>query len=265
MIDLRHGDCLEVMKSIPDGSVDMVLCDPPYGTTKCKWDSVIDLDLMWKQLKRVIKVNGVIVLTSTQPFASRLISSNYKMFKYEWIWYKSKASNFAEVKYAPLKDHELVLVFSNNKKNYYPQMTQGNPYNKGNAKKTEIEFLNLKRINKPNYGSRYPRTVKKFTTAEREGKFHPTQKPIALMEYFIKTYTADFCSNCDGEGMIEGYSLDCDIKTCPTCNGDSPKVLDFAMGSGTTGVACKNLGRDFIGIELDEGYFNIAKERIENT
>lgn len=230
---LLQGDCLELMKDIPDKSVDMILCDLPYGTTACKWDTIINFDKLWEQYERIIKDNGAIVLTSSQPFTSALVMSNPKLFKHEWVWNKSKASNIAQVKYAPLKDHENVVVFGRNRVVYNPQMTTGEPYYKGEAKKTDIEFMKLKRVNNVNHGTRYPKTVQRFTTAEREGKLHPTQKPVALMEYLIKTYT--------NEGDL---------------------VLDNCMGSGTTGVACKNLNRDFIGMELDEKYFEIATKRI---
>lgn len=241
VIDLRHGDCLEVMKTIPDGSVDMVLTDPPYGTTACKWDSVIPFEPMWEQLKRVTKKNGAIVLTASQPFTSALVMSNPKMFKYCWIWEKSKASNFLQAGYMPLKAHEDVIVFCQTKTIYNPQMVEGKPYSgekRASKKGSNSEVVNS--VPNPHFrrgsadGARKPRTVQYFKTAESEGKtYHPTQKPVALMEYLIKTYT-----------------------------NEGETVLDFTMGSGTTGVACKNLNRNFIGIELDGGYFNIAKERI---
>jgi site-specific DNA-methyltransferase (adenine-specific) len=245
MIDLMQGDCLERMKEIPDGSVDMILTDPPYGTTACKWDSIIPLEPMWEQLKRIIKPNGAIVITASQPFTSVLINSNIKQFKYSWVWEKSKASNFLQAGYMPLKSHEDIVVFcEKGKPTYNPQMVDGKPYSgekragkKGSNSDVVNNVPNPQKRKGSSDGRRKPRTVQYFKTAESEGKTsHPTQKPVALMEYLIKTYT-----------------------------NENETVLDFTMGSGTTGCAAKKLNRDFIGIELDEAYFNIAKERIENT
>ena len=232
MINLLHGDCLELMKGIPDGSVDMVLTDPPYGTTQCKWDSIIDLPLMWEQLKRVIKPNGAIVMTASQPFTTTLIASNIKQFKYNWVWNKRQGTGFLNAKKQPLRSCEDVAVFYKKQPVYNPQMRLGfTPYVcKQGETKTENYGKQSGAITKSD-GSRYPLTLLEF--ARDKSKIHPTQKPIELMEYLIKTYT--------NEGEV---------------------VLDFAMGSGTTGVACKNLGRDFIGIELDDDYFNIASKRI---
>ena len=237
-IDLKLGDCLEVMKQIPDGSVDMVLTDPPYGTTQCKWDAVIPFEPMWEQIKRLTKHNSAIVLTASQPFTSALVMSNLKMFKYCWVWEKSKASGFLNARKRPLVAHEDIAVFSMGRPPYNPQMTLGEPYNKGKRKDQETEdvYGSFNSVVVSSEGKRYPRSVKYYKTAEREGSYHKTQKPVALMEYLIKTYT-----------------------------NEGETVLDFTMGSGTTGVAAKNLGRSFIGIELDEGYFNIAKERIESS
>jgi len=237
---LTQGDCLIEMQNIPDDSVDLILTDPPYGTTACKWDSVIPFDLMWEQLNRIIKPNGAIVLFGSEPFSSLLRCSNIKDYKYDWIWEKSKASNFVLAKKQPLKAHEVISVFHS--KIYNPQKTQGKPYNKGREKRsgnltgflTEVTNSNNHLLENKT-GLRNPRSVQYFVTAEREGKHHPTQKPVALMEYLIKTYT-----------------------------NEHETVLDFTMGSGTTGVACKNTNREFIGIEKDEDYFNIAKSRIEN-
>jgi site-specific DNA-methyltransferase (adenine-specific) len=233
MINLMLGDCLERMKEIPDGSVDMVLTDPPYGTTACKWDSVIPLESMWEQLKRVIKSNGAIVLTASQPFTSILISSNLKMFKYEWIWSKSRHTGFLQSKFMPMKAHENILVFvQKGKSTYNPQKTTGHPpTNSAKGYGHSPTFGNSKERNyKGGDTTRYPKSIQKF---KNERGHHPTQKPVALMEYLIKTYT-----------------------------NESETVLDFTMGSGTTGVACKNLNRKFIGIEMDEGYFETAKKRI---
>ena len=235
MISLLQGDCLELMKDIPDGSVDMVLTDPPYGTTQCKWDSIIDLPLMWEQLKRVVKPNGAIVMTASQPFTTTLISSNIKQFKYNWVWNKRQGTGFLNAKKQPLRSCEDVVVFYKKQPVYNPQMRLGfTPYVcKQGGTKTENYGKQSGAITKSD-GSRYPLTLLEF--ARDKSKIHPTQKPIDLMEYLIKTYT--------NEGEI---------------------VLDFAMGSGTTGVACKNLGRSFIGMELDKDYFGIASKRINEA
>ena len=233
-INLMQGNCLERMKEIPDGSIDMVLADPPYGTTACKWDSIIDLPLMWEQLKRVIKPNGAIVMTASQPFTSVLVTSNLKMFKYEWIWRKPKGTGHLNAKKQPMRNHESCIVFYSKQSTYNPQKTKGKPY-KCAPKKEQYEGYGKheRTVTDNKDGLRYPVTVQEFESNMR-GSLHPTQKPAALMEYLIKTYT--------NEGEV---------------------VLDFTMGSGTTGVACKNLNRDFIGIELDETYFKIAQDRIE--
>lgn len=237
MIDLRQGDCLELMKDIPDKSIDMILCDLPYGTTQNKWDSVIPLEPLWEQYKRIIKDNGVIVLTSQGIFTAKLILSNEKWFKYKWVWEKSKATNFLNAKKQPLRKHEDICVFYNKQPKYNPQMTEGEPYDKG-IRKNQLtgSYGEFNPVHVKSEGKRYPTDVVYFKTAESEGKvYHSTQKPVELLEYLIKTYT------------IEGEL-----------------VLDNCMGSGSTGVACLNTNRKFIGIELDENYFNIAKERIEN-
>ncbi len=229
MINLMQGDCLERMKEIESGSVDMILTDPPYGTTACKWDSIIDLDLMWEQLKRVIKPNGAIVMTASQPFTSILITSNLKDYKYNWVWHKRTSANVGAARFQPLKTHEDIVVFSGK---YKPQMTTGKMRMKG-GKVCGGEAngsLPPKYYKSDQY---YPVSVLDIKT---ERGLHPTQKPVALMEYLIKTYT-----------------------------NESETVLDFTMGSGSTGVAAKNLKRNFIGIELDEEYFKIAQERIENA
>lgn len=243
MIQLIKGDCLIEMQNIPDKSVDLILCDLPYGTTACKWDTIIPFDKLWEQYERVAKPNAPIVLTASQPFTSALVMSNPKLFKYEWIWEKSKASNFLLAKKQPLKAHESILVFANGTPKYYPQKTQGKPYYRGGIKeKHDIPEVSNdipnyhSHIRKSEDGMRLPRSVQYFTTAEFDGKFHPTQKPIALLEYLIKTYT--------NERMV---------------------VLDNTMGSGSTGVACKNLNRSFIGIEMDDKYFEIAEKRINEA
>ena len=232
------------MKNIPDGSVDMVLTDPPYGTTACKWDTVIDLDLMWEQLKRVIKPNGAIVMTASQPFTTTLITSNMKMFKYCWVWDKCFAGNFVQAKRQPLKDHEDIVVFTKGGKQpqYFPQMVKRDkPIKTGGNKQSkaipiaQTDTAKAFGSKSKTYDEKYPTSQIRFSCRDGRG-FHPTQKPVALMEYLIKTYT-----------------------------NEGETVLDFTMGSGTTGVACKNLNRNFIGIELNENYFNIAKDRIASA
>ena len=237
MIDLRKGNCLELMKDIPTGSIDAIITDPPYGTTACKWDSVIDFELMWEQLNRIIKPNGAIVLFGSEPFSSALRMSNIKNFKYDWYWNKTKPVGFLNAKKMPLKDVEILSVFYNSLPTYNPQGTTKIDRVVINSNKTKkhnnISNQNggaLKTYSYSQKTSNYPRQVLRYST---ENGLHPTQKPIALMEYLIKTYT-----------------------------NENETVLDFTMGSGTTGLACKNTTRDFIGIEQDEKYFEIAKERI---
>ena len=240
MIDLRLGDCLEVMKTIPDGSIDAIITDPPYGTTACKWDSVIDFELMWEQLNRIIKQpNGAIVLFGSEPFSSALRMSNIKNYKYDWIWKKSKCGSAFTSKYRPQQKHEVISIFGSGRLNYYPQMTKGDPYTRTRKANTGNKPNNhnlgvVKESKTENKGFRFPSTVQFFQQKwRRQDQVHPTQKPIALMEYLIKTYT-----------------------------NENETVLDFTMGSGSTGLAAKNLNRNFIGIEMNEEYFNIATERI---
>ena len=228
------GDCLEEMKKMPDKSIDLVLTDPPYGTTACKWDNIIPLEPMWEQLKRIIKPNGAIVLFGSEPFSSALRMSNIKNYKYDWVWEKERGSNFASVKYQPFKKHEIVSVFSVKTHRYYPQMLEGKPYTCKQGRKGEVYGGdNGKEVITVNTGNRYPFSIIKF---KRDRGLHPTQKPVALMEYLIKTYT-----------------------------NEGETVLDFTMGSGTTGVACINTNRDFIGIEINEEYYKIAENRINQT
>lgn len=318
MINLMQGDCLELMKTIPDGSVDLILTDPPYGTTACKWDSIIPFEPMWAELKRIIKSNGVIVLFASQPFTTKLIHSNMEMFRYSWVWEKEQGVNFLSANKQPMKVHEDIIIFytdlggqrgaaseynpirdylknerklagltakkaknilgntmgghyftngvqfcipteENYKKlqstgffslsyselkrwcdelelniktpTYNPQMTIGVPYVSGGGNSGEVTS-GVQKIQTKNTGTRYPRSIQKF---KRETGLHPTQKPVALLEYLIKTYTQE-----------------------------SETVLDFTMGSGSTGVAAKNTNRKFIGIELDQNYFEIAKNRVES-
>lgn len=238
-IDLRLGDCLELMKDIPDGSVDIILCDLPYGTTRNKWDCVIDLDALWKHYCRIIKGNGIIALFAQCPFDKVLGCSNIEMLKYEWIVEKTKATGHLNAKKTPMKAHEKVLIFYKSPGTYHPQMTEGHKAVHSYTKhKTDGSCYGRTRIGISGGGSttRYPRDVLKFKWDTQKSSLHPTQKPVALLEYLVKTYT--------NEGDI---------------------VLDNCMGSGSTGVACVNTNRNFIGIELDENYFNIAKNRIEEA
>ena len=230
---LINDDCLNAMKFIPDSSISMILADPPYGTTACKWDSVIPLEPMWEQLKRVIKPNGAIVMTASQPFTTTLISSNMKMFKYCWVWQKQKPTNFFQVKTQPLKEHEDVVVFCRSKVNYYPQGTKPVSIKNGRKNKSSNIYSKYDGGDYVQKVGNYPRSIQFVPTEGDKNRLHPTQKPVALMEYLIKTYT-----------------------------NEGETVLDFTMGSGTTGVAAKNLNRKFIGIELDQEYFKITQERI---
>jgi site-specific DNA-methyltransferase (adenine-specific) len=236
MIQLIHGDCLEEMKKIPDGSIDLVLTDPPYGNTnQNKWDIIIPFEPMWTELRRVTKQNSAIVLFSQLPFGAQLICSNLKDFRYEWVYTKPNAVGFLNANRMPLRAHENVMVFYRQLPTYNPQKTEGKPYRAKSGGRTSKNYgqFNGEQHTENVDGKRFPVDVFRFN---KEQGFHPTQKPVALMEYLIKTYTNE---------------------------GDT--VLDFTMGSGTTGVACKNLNRNFIGIELDKDYFEIAKARIENV
>jgi len=234
------GDCLEGMPLIPNKSIDMILCDLPYGTTACKWDTIIPFEPLWEQYKRIIKDNGAIVLTASQPFTSALVMSNPDMFKYEWIWEKHKATNFMNGNYQPMKIHENVLVFGNGKVNYNPQKVDGKEYKQRGSHNIQIAGVNGKEMPKvysknhePN--KRLPVSIQKFSNHnQKNNRLHPTQKPVALMEYLIKTYT--------NEGDL---------------------VLDNCAGSGTTGVACKNLNRDFILIEKEQEYVDICNQRLQ--
>ena len=227
-IDLMHGDCLELMKDIPDGSIDMILADLPYGTTACKWDTIIPFEPLWAEYERIIKDNGAIVLTGSQPFTTKLIDSNIDLFRYCWVWNKKISGNPLLAKHQPLKVHEDICVFSKKRHNYYPQMRKGKMRRKGGGR-SKLFDMEMSAKYSDEY---YPISIIEFSNAKRG--VHPTQKPVELFEYLIKTYT-----------------------------NEGETVLDNVMGSGTTGVACKNLNRNFIGMELDENYFNIAKERIE--
>ena len=235
-IDLYNGDCLEIMKNISDKSVDMILCDLPYGTTACKWDTVIPFEPLWEQYNRIIKYNGAIVLFGSEPFSSALRMSNIKNFKYDWIWDKvNRYTGYGSCKYAPLKRYEIVSVFYKSKPTYNPQMMQGKPYKKTGDYSSKIYGTDKIKKHGKNNGERYPFNILQYKGDDKKNGFlHPTQKPVALLEYLIRTYT-----------------------------NEGETVLDFTMGSGSTGVACVNTNRRFIGIELDDKYFEIAKQRID--
>lgn len=232
-IQLLHGDCLELMKDIPDGSIDMILADLPYGTTRNKWDSVIDLEKLWGQYRRIIKDHGAIVLTAQTPFDKILGVSNLKNLRYEWIWQKDGGTGHLNAKKMPMKDHENILVFYKRLPIYNPQMRQGEPYTQKSGKGSS-NYGEQTQVMTYNKGERYPLTTIKFN--RDKNKLHPTQKPVALFEYLIKTYT-----------------------------NEGETVLDNVMGSGTTGIACLNTNRNFIGMELEEDYFKIANERIADA
>ena len=234
MVDLRLGDCLDILPTLSGNSVDMVMVDLPYGTTACKWDSIISLAFLWKQYNRICKDDAAMVFTAAQPFTTTLASSNIDNFRYEWIWEKPQGTNPMNAKVMPLKSHENILVFYRSKPTYNPQMWYSTPYSGFSSDVSKIGevYGSQKSKHRDNpEGSRYPKTILKY---KQEKGLHPTQKPVGLMEYLIKTYTNE---------------------------GDT--VLDNTMGSGTTGVACMNCNRNFIGIESDKKYFDIAKERIE--
>ena len=235
---LYNGDCLEVMKSIADKSIDAIITDPPYGTTACKWDSVIDFDLMWKQLNRIIKPNGAIVLFGSEPFSSALRMSNIKNYKYDLVWDKVAITSPLLAKKQPFRCLENIILFYKKQPTYNPQMVEGKKWHRGGKKEHKTDSLGSSKLF--NNGSdktnlKYPKNLIQFSNANKMNNVHPTQKPVALMEYLIKTYTNE-------------------LET----------VLDFTMGSGSTGVACCNTNRDFIGIELDKQYFEIAEQRIKN-
>ena len=234
---LIHADCLEAMKHIADGSVSAIIADLPYGTTACTWDTVIPFEPLWEAYKRVIKPGGAIVLTASQPFASALVMSNPKMFKYEWSWDKKSSTCFVHAKHRPLGSHEDILVFGIGRTTYNPQMTQGKPYYRGLVNNDSLESCPTKKgksvIGQSKDGLRYPKTTIQFANSDRRKQLHPTQKPVALLEYLVRTYTNP---------------------------GDL--VLDNCMGSATLPVACLNTGRHFIGIEKDDAYFDTAVTRV---
>jgi len=240
---LIHGECLEEMDRLIEQGVvvDAIIADVPFGTTRCKWDSVIPFDAMWERLNKIIKPNGAVVLFGSEPFSSALRMSNIKNYKYDWTWQKPKGTGHLNAKRQPLRDKEDIAVFYAKQCTYNPQMTDGKPYKdkagKNHASTSSMTdsygaYTNYREDNK---GKRYPKQIQKFPVVER-GTLHPTQKPVALLEYLIKTYTNE---------------------------GDT--VLDFTIGSGTTGIACQNTGRKFVGIEMDDNYFKIAEKRISEN
>lgn len=239
MIKLHNKDCLEAMQDIDDNSIDLILCDLPYGTTACKWDTVIDFDLLWQQYKRIIKERAAIVLFGSQPFTSRLVCSNLKWFRYEWIWQKETCSNFGNAKYHPMKYHENIVVFSKKAHKYNPQMEKklekNKRKNKPSLQNTRVQFGKpyIAYHKRSNADYKYPMSIQKFIRVRKA--MHPTQKPVKLLEYLIKTYT-------DANDL----------------------VLDNCMGSGSTGIAAMNTKRNFIGIEKDTEIFEMAKQRLDD-
>lgn len=240
---LLQGDCLELMRDVPDKSIDMILCDLPYGTTQCKWDSVIPFEPLWEQYSRIIKDNGAIVLFGSEPFSSYLRMSNIKNYKYDWFWRKPKGTGFLNAKKQPLRDIETISVFYKKQCVYNPQFSIGQPYTSSKVGKIKDrkrgstaygDFVNDPKYINNNDGFRYPKQLIEFGIVERGG-VHPTQKPVELLEWLIKTYT-----------------------------NENETILDNCMGSGSTGVAALNINRKFIGMELDEKYFQIAENRIQD-
>ena len=241
MIDLRQGDCLELMKDIPDKSIDMILCDLPYKETGNKWDKNIDLKKLFNEYRRIIKDDGCIALNGTFKFGVQLYNAAPDLYKYDWVWEKENGTNAPNVNYQPFRVHESIFIFGKGRvtngtripMKYNPQKTKGKPYKQKSGRMSENWKGGLNNIITDNKdGLRHPKTIQKFN---RDRGYHPTQKPVALLEYLIKTYT-----------------------------NENDLVLDNCMGSGSTGVACVNTNRNFIGIELSEEYYNIAKERINN-
>ena len=250
-IELWHGDCLELMKDIPDCSVDLVLCDLPYGTTGSKWDTVVDIEKLWVQYRRIISQNGVIVLFGTEPFATRMRHNALDLYKYDWIWRKTTVTGFAHARNMPLRDYENIMVFSKSPVGHASKLGERRmPYNPQGVKQChQVDnthkaslimhgrtFASTKETHYVRTETCFPRMVLDFKKGPKDSKFHLNAKPVPLLEYLIKTYT-----------------------------NDGETVLDNCMGSGSTGVACVNTNRNFIGIELDEGYFNIATQRIDTA
>jgi site-specific DNA-methyltransferase (adenine-specific) len=241
--DLRQGECLQVMAELPDQCVDAIICDPPYGTTACKWDSVIPFAPMWEQLNRLIKPRGAVVLFGSEPFSSALRMSNIKNYKYDWVWDKVSKTNGMNARHQPLRQTELISVFYKKNK-YYPIMWEGKMWSRAGKSKIDrtTKYYEQKgevvlgKNKSDTTGIKYPSNLLRFTNADKTGVVHPTQKPVALMEYLVKTYT-----------------------------NEHDVVLDFTMGSGSTGVACVQNKRFFIGIEQDAKYYDIATNRINNA
>lgn len=231
-VKLYHGDCLVEMNKIVDKSVDMILTDPPYGTTQCKWDSIIPFDKMWEQLNRIVKDNGAIVLFGSEPFSSALRMSNVKNYKYDWIWDKIKSNGFLNANRCPMKRHEIISVFNTTR--YFPIKEKLDKPRTSKMYKLSECFGNVKECTEKIITEKYPTSILSFSNANQKEKVHPTQKPTNLLEYLIKTYTLE-----------------------------NETVLDFTMGSGSTGVACINTNRNFIGIEKDDKYFKLAENRIK--
>ena len=234
---IKQGDCLELMKEIPDGAVDAIICDPPYGITDCAFDVRLPFEPMWEQFKRVTKRNAAICLFSQMPFGAELIMSNRKMFRYEWIWEKSLGVGFLNAKKMPLRCHENILIFYQRLPTYNPQFTKGKPYRANKLSSRSRNYGKIKLGGSPcvtSSGDYYPRDVIQY--GEYNHVIHPTQKPVDLLEYLIRTYT--------NEGEV---------------------VLDATMGSGSTGVACVNTGRKFIGFEKEQNFFEIAEKRIDEA
>ena len=237
-IELYNADCFDVMPMIADKSIDCIIADLPYGTTSCKWDSILPFDKLWEQYKRIIKDNGAIILFGSQPFTSALVMSNPKMFRYELVWDKKNPTNFASANKCPLKSHENILVFYLRKSTYNPIKWRGKINHKqGNSKENFADTRgNIKRVDDDLSGMKFPKSIIVFEKHSSQCGFHPTQKPVALLEYLIKTYT-----------------------------NENELILDNTMGSGTTGIACQNTNRKFIGIEKETNYFDIAVKRIKDN
>lgn len=239
--NLYKGDCLKVMDELIQQriKVDAIITDPPYGVSRCKWDSIIPFDKMWERLNKLIKDNGAIALFGIEPFSSKLRISNLEYYKYDWVWFKERGTDFLNANKKPLSSFENIMIFYRNLPTYNPQKTQGLPYDKGIAKRDKMQVYGKvakDKIIKSEDGKRFPLNVLSFPKVNTAISVHPTQKPVPLMEYLIKTYT-----------------------------NENETILDFTMGSGTTGVACMNTNRNFIGIELDKKYFEIAEKRIKEA
>lgn len=225
-------DCLVGLRDVPDNSVDLIVTDPPYGTTACKWDKIVPFDKLWAEYDRILKKGGACVVFGSEPFSTLLRMSNLENFKHDWIWEKEQGANFMNVKFQPYKVHEIISVFNCDKLHYHPQMGKGKPYLSGAGTSGDITG-NVKKIQTKNSGTRYPRSVLRFNTDKARGSLHPTQKPVGLLEYLIQTYS-----------------------------NPADTVLDPFMGSGTTAVAAIRTGRNYIGFELDKNYHAIAQERV---